>query len=201
VVASLETGDEVARTTVDGRFTWGGWEAPPVSMADTRMWALFDAGWMEYDWATGSTRTVPGTAGAGLRAAHGRYAEYPGWADRGTADWIVKDFVTGEVVAAIPLERTSFATFSPDGRYLRVIEDAVDDNSRPASKVVAVDTGNEVDLPDRATYGWTPDGHLVSVDAENDRLTVCDPATGDCDRIDLEIGSGKVRLGGLSYES
>jgi hypothetical protein len=201
VVIDLVTGEEVARTTVDGAFTWGGWEAPPVTMAGHRMWALFDDGWMEYDWASGSTRMIPGTKNAPLDAAHGRFGEH----DYGETVATIRDFVTGKVLREIPVSKDSFTGFSPDGRYVRVIDDAIAINSSPSpatSRFVDVATGKAVELPGGAFYGWTPDGNTLSVDAKNDRLTVCDPGTGTCDRIDLQIkGSGEVKLGGLPYES
>lgn len=46
-----------------------------------------------------------------------------------------------------------------------------------------------------------PGGNTLAVDNEHDRLAICDPATGDCDQIKLKVGAGKVKLGGLSYES
>jgi hypothetical protein len=207
VVVSLETGAEVARTEVTGSFTWGGWEAPPVDLAGDRMWALLDTGWTEYDWKTGTTRVIQGTSGAGiLDAAHGRYALH---GEETQTDWRVFDFVTGDQVATVPVASGDVGWMSPDGRYLRLDKaDAVFDGetgkmiSPPSpSRFVSVDTGKVVAIPGQVFWGWTPQGHALSVDAGKDRLTVCDPATGSCDRIDLKIGSGKVKLGGLSYES
>jgi hypothetical protein len=202
VVINLVTGKEVARTTVDGAFTWGGWEAPPVTMAGHRMWALFDAGWMEYDWKSGATRMVPGTKGDSLYMAHGRYVEYD---EQAPKEWIVKDFVTGEIVRRIPITQNDFGALSPDGRFARFINgmNLMDgEPTRDPVRFVTVDTGKTLDLPKGADYGWTPRGNAFAVDPKNDRLTVCDPGTAKCDRIDLEIsGSGKVKLGGLPYES
>jgi hypothetical protein len=199
VVVSLVTGDEVARTTVSGAFTWGGWEAPPVDLSGTQMWALFDAGWMEYDWSTGKTRTVPGTAGATFEAAHGRYAE------EDPPEWRVRDFTTGDVLRTLRPKQPEFGGWlSPDGRFARIFDDAAAVNGvapKTPVRFVTVDTGKTVSLPGGVAYGWTPDGHTLSVDPKNDQLTVCDPGTGACDQIHLEIGSGTLKLGGLSYES
>jgi hypothetical protein len=200
VVINLVTGKEVARTTVEGRFTWGGWEAPPVTMTGHRMWALFDAGWMEYDWESGATRMVPGTKNFPLDAAHGRFNDH----DYGETEATVRDFVTGKALRQIPVSKTGFTGFSPDGRYVRVDDSysVHDIASRVESRFVDVDTGRSVELPGGVDYGWTPGGNTLEVDAKRDRLTVCDPGTGKCDRIDLAISdSGKVKLGGLPYES
>lgn len=207
VVVSLETGTEIARTEVTGRFTWGGWEAPPVDLAGDRMWALFDEGWTEYDWRTGATRSIPGTAGAGIiEAAHGRYALHGEQTD---TDWRFFDFASGNLVATIPASSGDTGWLSPDGRFVRFDKaDAVRDGktgkliSPPSpSHFVSVDTGKTVSLPGRVFWGWTPDGHALSVDPAKDRITVCDPATGRCDRITREIGPGSVKLGGALYES
>ena len=201
VVTDLVTGEEVARKVVDGTFTWGGWEAPPVTMAGHRVWGLFDGGWMEFDWKADATRMVPGTKNAPLDAAHGRFGEH----DYGETVATIRDFVTGAVLREIPVTKDSFTGFSPDGRYVRVIDDAYSIDNSPSpetSRFVDVATGTTIELPGGAFYGWTPGGNTLSVDAKNDRLTVCDPGTGSCDRIDLKIqGSGKVKLGGLPYES
>ncbi len=201
VVINLVTGKEVARTSVEGTFTWGGWEAPPVTMTGHRMWALFDAGWMEYDWESGTTRMVPGTRNMPLDAAHGRFSDH----DYGETEATIRDFVTGKALRQVPVSDTGFTGFSPDGRYVRVLDDSYSVNDVPspvASRFVNVDTGGFVELPGGVDYGWTPGGNTLSVDAKHDRLTVCDPGTGKCDRIDLAISdAGKVKLGGLPYES
>jgi len=207
VVVSLETGTEVARTNVSGFFTWGGWEAPPVDLAGSRMWALLDDGWTEFDWAAGTTRLVPGTANAPMEAAHGRYALYD---DGRQIDWLVKDFVTGALVRTVPMNPEDNAgNLSPDGRYVRYdggANAAFGDKGKliippTPSRFFSLETGKTVALPQRVFWGWTPDGAALSVDGKKDQVTVCDPGTGACDRIHLEIGSGKVKLGGLSYES
>ncbi|WP_027861923.1 hypothetical protein [Marmoricola sp. URHB0036] len=203
VVVDLRTGREVARKVVDGRFTWGGWEAPPASMSGTRVWGLFDEGWREFDWSTGKTRLVPGTRGAVFEAAHGRYLST---GDNGPS-LTVADFATGATVRTTPSRgEETFATFSPDGRFLRIsgylaYNEKGELAIKPApSEFLDLQTGQTTELPGQV-YGWTPDGHTLSVDAKKDRITVCDPQDGSCDRIDLEIGDGAVKLGGASYES
>ena len=206
VVINLVTGKEVARTEVTGKFTWGGWEAPPVTMAGHRMWGLFDAGWVEYDWQTGETRLVPGTRNLPLEAAHGLFADYQ---DVGRTNWLIKDFVTGEVIRTIPMKReNNGATFSPNGQYMRLrgSSGAEDEQGNIVelpgpSSFMTLATGKVVAIPGRNDYGWTPGGNALVVDPKNDRLTVCNPGNGKCDRVDLKIGSGTIKLGGLPYES
>jgi hypothetical protein len=197
VVVSLVTGDEVARTTVSGAFTWGGWEAPPVDLSGTRMWALFDAGWMEYDWSTGQTRMVPGTAKGVYEVANGRYAVQ---ADK---VWTVHDFESGAQLADIATTKDDYGFFSPDGRFMRFFDQMTGENegATPETRFLDVGTGKVTTFAGHGHYGWTPDGKTLEVDAKDDQITICDAATAKCDRIDLEIGSGSVKLGGLSYES
>lgn len=206
VVINLVTGKEVARTEVTGKFTWGGWEAPPVTMAGHRMWGLFDAGWIEYDWQSGRTRLVPGTKGAPLEAAHGRFADFKDI----RSDWKISDLGTGQLIRTIPSsELRQGAAISPDGRFLRLASHftGTDESGKVIQtpgpfRFVDIDSGKVVDVDRPGPMGWTPGGNTLEVDAKQDRLTVCDPGTGKCDRIDLKIsGSGKVKLGGLPYES
>lgn len=211
VVVDLRTGDEVARTVVAGRFTWAGWEAPPATMSGERIWGLFDEGWVELDWKTGRTRLIPNTKGASLDAAHGRFAMHHGV---GTP-WSIRDFSTGQEVRTIRLTmpasgnplRTDVGFFSPDGRYVRVQDGFLSYNEDdqvidpPRSHVVSLETGRIVQLPGREQFGWTPDGKVIAVDPKRDRIKVCDPSDGRCELIELEIGSGMVKVGGMSYES
>jgi hypothetical protein len=203
VVVDLRTGTETARTTVSGAFTWGGWEAPPVTTAGSRMWALFDKGWVEFDWAAGTTRTVPGTADASLEAAHGRYLLR---GPRQDDDWRVLDFVTGTLVGTVRHGRDDYGAFSPTGDYLRFSgEYVIDDAGQPVggvpgSRFLSLATGRSVNLGGYQ-WGWTPEGKALAVDQAKNQIVVCDPADGSCRRVDEDIPAGKVKVGGLSYES
>jgi hypothetical protein len=212
VSVDLRTGREAARTTVGGSFTWGGWEAPPVTTAGHRMWALFDEGWREFDWSTDRTRLVPDTAHASLDAAGGHYANPaesnwdPDSAVKG--HWTVRDFATDRVLREITLDPGELAWFSPDGRYVRVDsgpttygeDNRVTDPPGP-SHVVNVDTGRSVAIAGDRVLGWTPTGDALAVDSGKDRLTVCDSDTGECRMVAVDLPDGTVKLGGLSYES
>jgi hypothetical protein len=196
VVVSLESGDVLGRTTVSGAFTWGGWEAPPVDLQGERMWAHLDAGWLEYDWMAGTTRMVPNTGSGVYEVAHGRYAV------QGKRAWTVHDFGSGDQLTSMATTSGDYGLFSPDGRFLRFFSEGVDTMGDPtrSPRFLEVDTGKVTTLPD-GDYGWTPDGHALRVDPRRDRITVCDPASTRCDVLDLKIGAGTVKLGGLPYES
>lgn len=203
VAVDLRTGAEAARTTVGGAFTWGGWEAPPVTTAGTRMWALFDQGWVEFDWAAGTTRTVPGTRGASLEAAHGRYLLRGA---RQQDDWRIIDFVSGRTVATVPHGRDDYGTLSTTGGYLRfdgtytVDESGTAVGGIPDARFLSLATGRVVTIGGYR-WGWTPEGNALAVDQAKGRIVVCDPADGSCRRVSEDIPAGRVKLGGLSYES
>lgn len=200
VVTDVTTGREVARTTVTGTFTWGGWEAPPVSLHGDRMWAHFDNGWLEYDWRSGETRMVPDSESV-YETEHGRYAAV------GPTDWTVRDWESGEAISRLPMTKDDYGFFSPDGRFLRTFDQMAGINQEegdepPAPKIFDVESGTSRVLSRGADqYGWTPDGKVLIVDARGDALTTCDAATGSCETVQVAIEDHAVKLGGNSYES
>lgn len=198
VVTDVVTGRQVARTTVAGRFTWGGWEAPPVSMVGTTMWAHFDDGWTAYDWGSGVVRKVPGSNTAS-EAAHGRFATI------GATSWTVRDFTDGRTIGTLPLTRDDYGFLSPDGRFLRFSDQMAvlgDGGKAPQPRFYDVATGVSHRLSRGAdAFGWTPDGRVLMVDARRDTITTCDASTGACEVVRREIEDLPVKLGGASYES
>lgn len=198
VVTDVVTGRQVARTTVAGRFTWGGWEAPPVSMVGTTVWAHFDDGWTAYDWASGTVSKVPGSTAAS-ESAHGRFAT------RGATTWTVHDFTDGSTVRELPMSQDDYGFLSPDGRFLRYFDQMAvlgDGEKAPQPRFYEVDTGASHRLSRGAdAFGWTPDGRVLMVDARQDTITTCDASDGACEVVRREIEDLPVRLGGNSYES
>lgn len=198
VVVDVTTGREVARTEIPGRFTWGGWEAPPVSMTGTTMWAHFDDGWTEWDWSTGRTRQVPDSNRASENA-HGRFAV------RGSRSWVVRDFTTDTTVSELAMGRDDYGFVSPDGRFLRYFNQMAvigEGEKAPQPRFYDVDAGTSRTLSRRDdAFGWTPDGRVLMVDAKKDTITTCDAATGACQVVEQSIDDAPVKLGGESYES
>ena len=198
VATDVTTGKEVHRTTVTGSFTWGGWEAPPVSTHGERMWAHFDDGWLEYDWSSGETRKVPDTEQVS-ETEHGRYAAV------GRTDWTVRDWESGAAISRLPMGKDDYGFLSPDGRFLRTfnqMDGMLDDGPPPAPKIFDIDNGTSHQLPRTADqYGWTPDGKVLIVDARRDALTTCDVPSGACETVEVAIENHAVKLGGNSYES
>lgn len=208
VVVDLRTGGEIADQYVSGAFTWGGWAAPPVTTSGDRMWALLDAGWIEFDWRAGTTRLVPGTRNDPIEAGGGRYVRSRDH-ESGTT-WSVHSFDDPTLVLKVDLGG-GVAWLSPDGRIVRVDEGMagfgpdgrVLDYPGP-SRFIQVDTGRSVSIPGKRFYGWTPDGNALSVNPQKDEVTYCDTVTGHCDVIHRSIrdaNPGRLKLGGALYES
>lgn len=234
VAVDLRTGEEAHRTTYRSKFTWGGWEAPPASTHGQRMWALFDDGWVEYDWATGKTRLLEGTKGMPLDAAGGHYlASYDrvfgetGETKPFTMTYV--DFETRKEVGSVR-DVVEWAALSPDGRVAMVRDsfissmsdcngvepdangeidpskcteipaDEIPENQGVKTRLHTLGTGRVVTL-DGYRWGWTPDGDVISPDPDTDRLTRCDSSTGVCTDLPLAIPDGRIKVGGLSYES
>jgi hypothetical protein len=105
------------------------------------------------------------------------------------------------------MTKDDYGFFSPDGRYLRTFDQMAgvlrDENEPPpAPTVFDVESGTSHELERSAeSYGWTPDGKVLIVDARRDALTTCDAASGSCATVHLAIENHAVKLGGVSYES
>jgi len=192
VVHDAATDEELARVTVDGSFTWGGWEAPPVAIDGDHVWTHFDGHWTDVNWRTGAARDVPATDRT-YELANGSYA-----VQRNTV-WEVRSWSDQSLVGSAALPRGWYAFFSPDGRYLR----AFPNESAPAQwqpRVYDVATGAERTVADPGEdFGWTPSGDLLVVDGGE--LRVCPPMGGECSTRSFDRGSGDLRIGGNPYES
>ena len=118
-----------------------------------------------------------------------------------------------DVVLDIPVtaRRSTLGLLSPDGKalmvgpYLVYTEDNQIRDTR-GMRVVDVASGRSTTLPASPVggYGWTPDGHVFSVDGQ--QAVVCDPADGECTTTELSLGVSPgdlrtLRLGGLVTDS
>ena len=199
VVHDAASDEEVARTTVELPTTTLGWRAPPVAIHGDVVWVRGDDGWVQWEWRSGRTSLVPGTAST-HEIAGGRYAD---WEDR--SRWIIRSMADREQVRELDLRRGWYGFFSPDGRYLRAFPNMTRGTGPVDYEFFSVATGEAwrvvgvVDAHERVDYGWSPDGHVLQL--LDDTLSLCDPDTGACDELATGVGDGTVRLGGEPYGS
>jgi hypothetical protein len=184
--------EELARVTVEGTFTWGGWEAPPVAIDGDHVWVHFDGHWTDVDWRTGDARDVPATDRT-YELANGRYA-----VQRDDV-WEVRSWSDRSLLGSVDLPRGWYAFFSPDGRYLR----AFPNETSPAHwvpRVYDTATGSGRMVPDAGDdFGWTPAGDLLVV--ADGELKVCPPPGSECATRPFDRDTGDLRIGGNPYES
>jgi hypothetical protein len=193
VVHDVVTDRELARETVDGSFTWGGWEAPPVAIDGDLVWAHFDGEWVQVDWRTGETAPVPDSADT-FEVANGRYA-----VERGHV-WEVRSMGDGTTVGHVTLRKGWYAFFSPDARFMRSFPNGQESKDGITAITHEVASGSTRELPGVSSdLGWTPDGHLLVLDG--DTVSICEATTDVCEERTYDLGSGDVKLGGNPYES
>ena len=192
VVHDAATDEELARVPVEGRFTWGGWEAPPVAIDGDHVWVHFDGRWTDVDWRTGEAHDVPATKQT-FELVDGSYAV------QGNHSWQVRSWTDGEVLGSVDLPRGWYAFFSPDGHYLRAFPNETSPKHWvPLVYDIAAGTSGPVGEPGDG-LGWTPNGDLLIVDG--DELRVCPPIQGECRSRTFDRGDGDLRIGGNPYES
>ncbi|MGZ4450283.1 MAG: hypothetical protein ACXVW4_10855 [Nocardioides sp.] len=196
VVHDVATDEEVARVTVPGDFTWGGWSGPPVALAGDLVYVGADDVTRVVNWRTGVigiTDVVP----PGYPDVHGgRTVTSSG----GQAQ--VVDARTGEVLLSVPRDGHGYLTLSPDGRYATL------DTGPHSFDVYAVATGSKAGFAGASSYeyGWTPDGGLFTIRAHH--VVDCSPDTGACRAPGATVpasGGGvapdDLRFGNQTFES
>ncbi|MBE7325080.1 hypothetical protein IEQ44_10455 [Nocardioides sp. Y6] len=213
VVHDLRSGELTATVTVSGDFTWGGWDAPPVSLSGDVVWVGLDEETAAFDWRTGE-RVESALPGSLYPAVKGGRQVFETTNKRyETTGFEVKDARTGDVVLDVPVtaKRSTLGLLSPDGEALMMgpyLMHTEDDQIRDTRgmRVIDVASGRSTDLPASPVggYGWTPDGHVFSVDGQ--QAVVCDPLAGECTTTELSLGVspgdlGTLRLGGLVTDS
>ncbi|GAA4727190.1 hypothetical protein GCM10023350_07540 [Nocardioides endophyticus] len=202
VLRDVRTGDVAATIPIDGAFSWGGWEAPPVALDGDHVYVGLDDATLEVNWRTGEVEDaahLPSSRFPGVTAGHEVLED-----QRGNPSAVI-DVATGDrVVSDLPAGPAG-ASLSPDGRYALLIpwstcnDDYVCVYDDPASQVVDLSdaASTKLDIGDQA--GWTPDGRVIRV--TDGAVDLCSPATGDCTSTGISLGDGPVKVGGNSYES
>lgn len=201
VLRDVRSGQVAASVPVEGRFTWGGWVAPPVSLDGDRVYVGMDAATLVVDWRSGAVTTsdvLPPSRMPTVQGGRGVLENRSGGSR-------VVDVGTAEVLLRVA-DPDVIVSLAPDGRHAMALpwrtcdEDGTCTYDRPTAQVYDVDRGTHVrvDLTD-ASYGWTPRGDLLRVD--RDSVDVCSPDTGTCRSTPVEVGGRDLRLGGTSYEA
>lgn len=205
VLLDLRDGSVAATVPVDGKFSWGGWDAPPVTLSGDRIFMGLDDAMVAVDWRTGDTTNTPLPTSTFPEVSADRYLEIDNSVSADntsfTANVRVRDALSGETLLDLPDVGDRFASISPDGEQVLVLPymsiGADDQIQRLADAVLyTVDTGDRMELPASPIggYGWTPDGLVFSVTA--DSTTLCDADDG-CSTMPLDLGLSDDELGTL----
>jgi hypothetical protein len=202
VLRDVRTGDVAATVPIDGTFSWGGWDAPPVALDGDHVYVGLDDATLEVNWRTGDAQD----------AAHLPSSRFPGVTagreviedNKGDLSAVI-DVATGtRLVTDLPAGPAG-ASLSPDGRFALLVpwstcdDDYVCAYDDPTSQVIDLRDGGStrLDIGDQA--GWTPDGRVIRV--TDGAVDLCSPTTGDCTSTGISLGQGPVKVGGNSYES
>ena len=189
VVRDISTDQTEASIDIGGKFTWGGWEAPPVSLSGAEVYVGTDDKTEVIDWRSGQRTTsdvVPGSTVPDVKG--GRLLR----AGAGSAE--VVDAQSGKVVLTIPGATGDGTELSPDGRFAIV-------RGRAGSVIYNVDTGAKVQVPS-SDWGWSSDSDDV-FRVDGSTMTTCSTSTGQCrDTSVPSVGKGAfVRYAGVAFES
>jgi hypothetical protein len=213
-VVEASTGREVASVPHAARYTWAGWDVPPIGLTGDYVVLGVDGDQQVLNWRTGKqVADVPGTQ---LPSAGGGRALGGSLGDKTYRLGDSKELrsTTDLAVPSEPGDPHPFASnsLSPDGRFVettntfverddqgrvaRVVDRASQEPvSNPVVHVTDVDTGARITLPGHAfTYGWTPDGRLMRVDGT--KVTTCDASSGECTSTTVPAGKGAIRMAG-----
>ena len=197
VVHDVSTDQDVATVDVPGAFSWGGWAAPPVSLAGDQVYVGTDGPTTVVNWRTGEATSSTVLPENYFPEVHGGRTVTVSDRGRQDAHARVVDALTGRTVLDIPIGRTAQVTLSPDGRFAKLGGFL----NQKTFQVYDVDTGSKVTITGSSfDRGWTFDDGLFTV--RRDQLTVCSATTGDCESSTVPAPAGAdVRYAGDIYES
>jgi hypothetical protein len=187
VVRDVSTDRDVATVDVPGTFTWGGWEAPPVSLSGDEVYVATDDRAEVVDWRTGQTHPSDVVPGSTYLTVNGGHVLTQGNAVE------VLDADSGKVLLHLDTSADS-AELSPDGRFAVVSRAGQD-------QLYDLETGATSRVP-LSSYGWSSNStHVFGV--QGSTLTTCSTSTGDCHDTSVPpvAGNTPVRYAGRAFES
>ena len=192
-----------ATVPIDGSYTWAGWAAPPVALSGDHVYVGMDAGRVDVDWRAASVSEPDPAFSSIYPEIAGRYVVEDRTNRDDTKTQIkVLDVGTGELALTVDVDGWGMGLLSPNGRYLAVSATGPDEEVGPAQvgdyEVYDLATGEHRPISGDVPAGWTPDDQLLYV--TRTQVSVCNPATGDCATTDVDLGDGKIKVGGRSYE-
>lgn len=212
-VVEASTGRELATRDVSARYSWAGWDVPPIGLTGDFVVLGVDGAQQVVNWRTGErVADVPGVQLPSTGGGRALGSERGGGTYRlGDSAQLrsTEDLATGGAGDDVGWSSNAL---SPDGRFVLTTNTTigVDDDGHvievyagvggdvvtdPVVHVTDVATGRRITLPGHArTYGWTPDGRLMRVDGT--RVTTCDGATGACTSRTVPDGPGAIRMAG-----
>ena len=204
VLRDVRTSTVVRTIDVEGAFTWGGWEAPPVALSGDHVYVGMDKATLDVDWRTGRVAHAAGLAASRMpTTAGGRDLS----GDESPAR--VVDAQTGKTLLTIRFDDDrTFPRLSADGRHVLMSPTATCRDAAhctldaDTATVYDVDTGARQRLRSLryGSFGWTPTGRLLEVD--NHRVETCDVDSGRCASTPVRLdGTGPIRVSGNDNES
>lgn len=212
VLRNVATGQVEHSVPIEGRFSWGGWVAPPVSMSGDHVYVGLDDATLDVNWRSGEVSEAQFLPDSTMPTAHGGREVISRWtapepddqdpgAMKGTAK--VVDIATGDVVVRLDYEDAA-PYLSPDGSSLMLRPTMMCDEDDTCEFVTdrakVYDLGSGAVRTVRLTgqgAGWTADGDVLLVG--RDQVSVCD-ADG-CTSTPVDLGPGDLRVAGALYES
>ena len=202
VILDVDRDVEVARVPVQGRFSWGGWVAPPVALVGDHVYVGMDQARVDVDWRAGSVVSEDESGGSTYPEVAGHYLTFSDdHSGLDSTDLTVTDVDTGETVLSRTVDSWAMVTLSPNGRYAQIAAERGDLGPAQVTTFEVYDlaSGRHRTITGDGEAGWTPDDQVLYV--SRDHVKVCDPATGDCESATVELGDGTLKVGGRSYES
>lgn len=190
VIHDVTTDKDVATVDVPGKFTWGGWEAPPVALSGDLVYVGTDSETAVVNWRTGEATTSDAVPGSRFPEVHGRYALTE---DSGSAP--VVDVDTGRTALDVPLSHTDPpVSLSPDGSHVMV-------GAEGHTEVYDVSSGNSVQVPS-GDWGWSANGESV-FRVDGSTMTTCSTSSGRCHDTPTSPVEAHafVRYAGIAFES
>jgi hypothetical protein len=188
VVHDVSTDKDVATVDVPGTFSWGGWDAPPVSLSGDLVYVGNDDETDVVNWRTGKASTSALPASTFPEVFGERSLVY----QRGSVK--VVDPTSGKALLDLRRGEDDAVGLSPDGRFALV-------GTRGHTEIYDVASGHKVQVP-HTGWGWSSTGEEV-FRVQGSTMTTCGTTDGQChDSSVPAVGADSlVRYAGSPSES